>query len=303
MVITRKNETTHSEENSSMDVEIETRASIGLKGVGEMVLDFSITNETVDKTPSFSGVSQDAWQIDTVLFQSHKDRQMILPELANCLAVEAFLRMCDLDYDIEQRSNAEAMSPSLKLPFIKSGRYVIAELENIVSFVNGRGISLTDHLDMDQKANMRAYMSLITNVIELAELYVCWFDEKNYNAVTSVRNGIMYSWPLNHIQNRLKKSMVKKKLKAMEWYQKNIDDVCLDVENCCEALNVRFDQGPYFFGSKPTQLDALVFGHLFAILTVDLPNNILRLIVEKYPELIEFVQKIDKEYFQKLELE
>lgn len=78
--------------------------------------------------------------------------------------------MCDLEYQVEPKPNAEAMSPTLKVPFITAGRFVIAELEGIVQFVNGKGITLTDKFDSEQKADMRAYMSLIHNVLEIAEV-------------------------------------------------------------------------------------------------------------------------------------
>ena len=45
--------------------------------------------------------------------------QILLPDNASCLAVQAFLHMAGLDFTIEMRSNAENMSPSGKVPFIK----------------------------------------------------------------------------------------------------------------------------------------------------------------------------------------
>lgn len=78
--------------------------------------------------------------------------------------------MCGLEYQVAQFPNAEAMSPTGKVPFIKAGRFLTAELEGIVQFVNGKGITLTEKLDNDQKAEMRAFMSLIHNVLEIAEV-------------------------------------------------------------------------------------------------------------------------------------
>lgn len=175
--------------------------------------------------------------------------------------------MCNLDFQVEPRPNAEAMSPTGKVPFIKAGRFVTAELEGIVQFVNGKGISLTDKLDNEQKSDLRAYMTLVRNVVEIAEvclllllveykitlkfqLYVCWIDQETYNEVTSVRNGSVYPWPLNHIQNREKRNQVIKKLKVLDWYNKTIHEVHQEVESCCEALSVRLDNNPYFFGDR-----------------------------------------------------
>ncbi|CAG9766297.1 unnamed protein product [Ceutorhynchus assimilis] len=243
--------------------------------------------------------AQEPWPKDVKLFQPYEVEQILLPDNANCLAVQAFLKMCNLEFQVEPRSNAEFMSPTGKVPFIKAGRFVMAELEGIVQFVNGKGISLTDGLDNEQKSDLRAYMTLVRNVIEIAELYICWIDRETYNEVTSVRNGSVYPWPLNHIQNREKKNQVIKKLKVLDWYNKTLEEVHQEVESCCEALSVRLDNKQYFFNGGPTELDALVFGHLFTILTTPLPRNDLAEIVRRYPSLINLVKKIEVEYFKK----
>lgn len=104
------------------------------------------------------------------LFQPYEVEQILLPDNANCLAVQAFLRMCQLEYKDVRCANTEAMSPTGKVPFIRAGRFLTAELEGIVHFVNGKGITLTGNLDNHQKAELRAFMSLIHNVLEIAEV-------------------------------------------------------------------------------------------------------------------------------------
>lgn len=84
--------------------------------------------------------------------------------------MQAFLKMCNLEFQVEPRSNAESMSPSGKVPFIKCGAFLISELEPIAQFVDTKGISLSGDLDKDKKDDMRAYMSLIRNVLENAEV-------------------------------------------------------------------------------------------------------------------------------------
>ncbi|XP_063908504.1 metaxin-2-like isoform X2 [Zophobas morio] len=243
--------------------------------------------------------TQEPWPKDVKLFQPYEVEQILLPDNANCLAVQAFLKMCNLDFQVEPRANAEAMSPSGKVPFIKAGAFVISELEPIVQFINNKGITLTDKLDPEMKSDMRAYMSLVHNVMEVAELYICWCDKETYNEVTSVRYGSIYPWPLNHIQNRVKRASVIKKLKVLGWYQKSMSEVFEEVENCCQALTDRLEGKDFFFGDKPTELDALVFGHLFTILTTPLPNSHIANTVRNYPVLINLVQRIEKDYFKR----
>ena len=60
---------------------------------------------------------------------------------------------------------------------MQAGAFVVSEMEPIVAFVNTKGVSLTTSLDVGQKADMRAYMSLVTNVLGNAELYISWMDQ------------------------------------------------------------------------------------------------------------------------------
>ena len=65
--------------------------------------------------------AQEPWPSNVQLFQPYELEQILLPDNATCLAVQAFLHMCNLDFTIEMRSNAENMSPSGRVPFIKVG--------------------------------------------------------------------------------------------------------------------------------------------------------------------------------------
>lgn len=121
---------------------------------------------------SFYRLGQEPWPADVKLYQPHEVEQILLPDNANCLAVQAYLRMCGLTYQIESRANAEFMSPSGTVPFIKCGKYVIPELEPIVSFVENKGISLTTNFDDSQKNDMKAYISLINFVLGNSEVYI-----------------------------------------------------------------------------------------------------------------------------------
>lgn len=53
-----------------------------------------------------------------------------------------------------------------------------------------------------------------------------------------------------------------------------------------------------FFCFRPTELDALVFGHLFTILTTPLPNSHMANTVRSYPTLIDMIKKIETKYFK-----
>ncbi|XP_076293204.1 metaxin-2 isoform X3 [Lasioglossum baleicum] len=188
---------------------------------------------------------------DTIaLYQPFVVEQILLPDYANCLAVEAFLKMCGIGVEIVSRHNAEYMSPTGRVPFIKCGSIIHSEFDRIVSFVESKGKSLSGNLSSTCKADMRAYMSLVNNVLLNAELYISWVDEDTLNHITKVRHGSVYPWPLNHFLNWQKRKDVIKKLNVLSWYNKSIEEVCSEVENCCKALSERLDRNEYFSGDN-----------------------------------------------------
>jgi len=244
--------------------------------------------------------AMEPWPSDVQLFQPFEVEQILLPDNASCLAVQAFLHMTALDFTVEMRSNAEHMSPSGKVPFIRAGAFVVAEMDPIVTFVNSKGISLTSTLDASQKADMRAYMSLVNNVLGNAELYLSWQEEGTLTEVTTPRYSAPHPWPLGAILTWQKRQQVTKRLGALGWSGKTVEEVYTEVETCCRALSERLDSSHYFFGNRPTELDALVFGHVFSILTTPLPENRLKAIIQQFDNLVKLCENIERDFFERL---
>lgn len=241
--------------------------------------------------------AHEPWPNDAKVFQSFEKSQVLLPESASSLGVQTFLRMAGLDHEVEMRPNVESISPSGNMPVLKCGSFVIAEMDPIVAFVNTKGIQLTQNLSVQQKADIRAYMSLINTVLVSAELYICWADEETYNEVTKFRYGSVYPWPLNHILCFRKRRQVMAKLTVSEWSDKSLSEVFEEVQTCCAALSERLGQQNYFFGDKPTELDALTFGHLYSLMNTDLVDGKLGQIVNGFENLVVLCHRVEAQYF------
>ncbi|XP_020286133.1 metaxin-2 isoform X4 [Pseudomyrmex gracilis] len=255
--------------------------------------------------------ADEPWPQPIILYQPYEVEQILLPDNANCLAVQAYLKMCQLDFQIEPRKNAEFMSPSGRVPFIKCGSKLISEFDSIVAHLASRGTSLSKDLDSEAKVDMRAYLSLVNNVFLNAELYICWAEPTILNAITKPRHGSVYPWPLNHYLNWQKRREVIKKLNVLGWYNKSLEEVFEDVKNCCIALSDRLGDEEFFFGKGPTEVDALVYGHIHALTSPPsftsnhqtknllLQPNYQGIIntIRQFPKLIKHMSKIKQQYF------
>ncbi|XP_013404231.1 metaxin-2 isoform X4 [Lingula anatina] len=245
--------------------------------------------------------AKEPWPDNVNLYQTYEAGQILLPDSASCLSVKAFLEMCGLKYSVVLRNNAEHMSPSGKVPFIQIGPFLISEFEPIIGFVNTKGFHLSANLDDTERAEMRAYMALVDNILVNAEHYISWCDATVLQTVTKPRYGSPYPWPLNKLVPLKKWYEETSRLKALGWSQKTLSEVCEEVQTCCQALSERLDKNNFFFGNRPTELDALVFGHLFTILTTPMPVNKLAEIVKNFDNLVHFCARIEQQYFSATE--
>ena len=74
------------------------------------------------------------------------------------------------------------------------------------------------------------------------------------------------------------------------------------MDTCCRALSERLGKETYFFGRQPTPLDALVYGHLYTIITTPLQDTRLASIVNGYSNLVKLTNHVDAEYFKGMEI-
>ncbi|OUC46674.1 hypothetical protein D917_07547, partial [Trichinella nativa] len=157
--------------------------------------------------------------------------------------------------------------------------------KDIVSFQNLKNV---DYLFLH---------SLVHGILRKAELYICWVMEEVFQQVTLVRYSAAYSWPAKMTLPYEKRKEVLELLKCHRWLEKSPEEVFDEVEYACECLSTKLGANPYFSGNNPTEIDALIFGHLYTLLTTSLPNVAIGDILKKFPNLLEYCEYFEKVYF------
>ncbi|GFR76243.1 metaxin-2 [Elysia marginata] len=239
------------------------------------------------------------WPEDVVLYQPYQVEQITLPDYAQCLAVEAFLRMSGLVFRIEQRTNAADMSPTGKVPFIQvsSHSQLIAEFEPIVKFAATKGFCLSKDLPEQSVAEMWAYISMLDNILCNAEYYVAWLVPDIAAEVTKPRYGCAFPWPLNWILPWTRQREVYNLMTIKDWAAKSLEEVIQEVRVCLRALSEKLDKSKFFLGGQPTELDAVVFGHIFTLQTCKLPGSPFNSAATEFKNLVQFCKRIESAYF------
>lgn len=238
------------------------------------------------------------WTDNAKLIQPYEVEQITMPDFANCLSIRTYLNMLNLKYQTEFKSNAEFMSPSGEVPFLQLDSVIISEVEPIINFLNIKGISLSKDLPLADLSDMKALISYTKSQLGNSLLYFTWVDHEIYNQVTYQRYSQPYKWPLSYFLTSSKKSKILEYLKAKEWLHKNTDEVYAIVEETCFHLSNKLSDKQFFFSTeKPCELDAIVFGYFYTMLTTKLPSDELSNIIAKYYNLTNHCKNLHQAYF------
>ncbi|CAD6188532.1 unnamed protein product [Caenorhabditis auriculariae] len=248
-------------------------------------------------TETLSLNAEQEWE-DVSIFTPFLNDQALLYDYADCLAVQTFLRMAQLPFNVRQRPNAEFISPNGIVPVLKISKTLISGFGPIVDFVYKKGVSLTSHLSETQLADMKAHMSLVDHLLRHVELYVVWKHDETYGEVTCARYGSVYHWPLRTVLPFLKRRAVLSELRDADWDSKTLDDVSEAADKAFRSLSSLLSTKKYVMGDMPTEADALLFGHLYTIITMRLPLTNLTNVLKRYPNLFDFTKRIEAEYFK-----
>lgn len=262
---------------------------------------------------------EEAWPADALLYQPLETQQILLPEYASCLAVQTYLRMCHLPYEKRSCANAEFMSPGgrlTRLPLLRIGRRLLAEFEPIVAHVEQEqpNQALTNCLDEDQREELATMVTHLEDTCTLAELHSCFCSQDTYEKHTWLRNGATYPWPLNMLRRYDRKQDALRILRVYGWHQLDEAGVQQNLRKCLQLVrekmqDVDVEQGEqreqgeqgeqvFLWGKQPTQLDALLFGHMAAVLGTKLPQVHLANTMREFPQLVDICRRIDAMFYE-----
>ncbi|KAH8304892.1 hypothetical protein KR018_001125 [Drosophila ironensis] len=265
----------------------------------------AIAEQEQTKIDPGTSTEPNTWPTDTEVHEPPVATQLLLPERASGLAVHAYLRLCRLPYAHLESGNAEFMSPGgrlTRLPLFRQGPVkVLAEFEPIVTHVESTQPDrcLGRHLSEEQREDMRCAVAYAENVFTMAELHMCYKDPLNYRLYTHVRCSAVHPWPLRVMRRFSKKREAMRLLKVYQWDDLDNDQVLEEVAVLCSTLSARLgERREFFYGSQACQLDAMVFGHVAAIISVKLPNSELADLMLRYPKLVAHSRRLDRTFFE-----
>lgn len=134
--------------------------------------------------------------------------------------------------------------------------------------------------------------------------FIYWIDPRNSDELTNVWFMKAVPFPFNYIHTKRFREKALALIESMYPKETNMDSVreylIKGAEECFSILSFRLGNNEYFFGGIPTTLDVVVYSSVAAMIKVPFPNSEMSNMISLWPNLQNFVKRIDNEYFPNL---
>ncbi len=212
-----------------------------------------------------------------------------------CMKLETWLRMTGLPFEIVRVVDPRK-GPKGKVPWIEDQGRTIADSAFIIEYLKETyGDPLSTNLSADERATSLALQRLIEEHLYWAIAHGRFLDDEVWPS-TKTQFLAGFPAPLRPLVGRLVRKTIAKSLHMQglgrhsqeELYRLACDDLT--------ALSTSLGSKQYFFGERPTELDAIAYGFLAQVLWAPGPRAI-REHMEQTRNLPAFCERIKRAFY------
>jgi glutathione S-transferase len=225
-------------------------------------------------------------------------RMFAIPNLSPfCCKLETWLRIAQIPYEVVDMPDPRN-APKGKLPFIEDAGVRIADTSIIVDYLaKTRGVDLDRHLDPSQ----RAIALLVQRTLEEHYAFVTLFT--HFIRTEGWRHTRASFDSVPAIARTLVASMVRGRMRKILWTQGVLRHSDQDIIEAglrdWRAVLPVMAEGPFFFGDKPTGVDAIVFAALATTVLTPIESPI-RDFLRSQPKSVAYAERMRDRYFPEL---
>ena len=212
-----------------------------------------------------------------------------------CMKLETWLRIAGLPFEVVRVVDPRK-GPKGKVPWIEDGGQTIADSAFIIEYLEkAYGDRLNKDLGAEDRATSLALRRLIEEHLYWAIAHGRFLDDEVWPS-TKTQFLAGFPAPLRPLVGRLVRKTIAKSLHLQGLGRHSQDDLyrlgCDDLT----ALSTFLGDKPYFFGDKPTELDATAYGFLAQVLWAPGARR-MREHMEQTRNLPAFCERIKRNFY------
>ncbi len=217
-----------------------------------------------------------------------------------CVKVETYLRMTGLPFETHSSPDNLRKSPKDKLPFIRDDGQTIADSSFIIRHLEQKHDHMLDgHLTDAQKATAHGLIKMIDENLYWTMVHARWILDHNWVIIRQMFFGNL-PFPLKLFVPNMVRKNVLKGMKGHGIGRHSNDEITEIGTWDLKALSDALGDKEYFFGDRPSSLDAAAYGILSQMVLSDTFTAPIFDAARKHDNLVAFTNRICDKYFADL---
>lgn len=213
-----------------------------------------------------------------------------------------YAQFCKAQIDIKRVEGVKLLGS--ELPFLHSSfsDTPITGFENIIDHLRFNVTDTDSHLEGSQRSDLKVFSGLVCDALLPALKHTLWLDPCNFLNTSKPAWSSLTTFPLSiylpiHHRNRVKASF------KNNFKYKHLSEEALSLQvmstgkEVINLLSAKLAHQQFFFGDKPTSIDAILFGCLAPLLHISLPSRALHIHLRGCPNLVAYCQRILEQIF------
>lgn len=229
------------------------------------------------------------------LFQFPRPRMFAVPNLSPfCCKLETWLRMTGIAYEIVDTPRPHN-SPKGKLPFIEDAGVLIGDSSLIIDhLVKTRGVDPDVHLTEAQRATALLVQRVVEEHYAFIVLYTHFIRPDGWRHTHAIFDAVPGF--IRPLVVRIVRGRMKRLLWSQGVSRHTDEDIMEFAIRDWRAVLAFMSDGPFFFGDRPSSVDAIVFGALATTVLTAIQSPIRTFLLAQ-PRAIAHVQEMRARLF------
>ncbi len=211
------------------------------------------------------------------------------------LKVDAYLRIAGIPFDSKMGFGNLKRSPKGKLPYIQDGNQQVSDSFFILQHLKQNHSDLDRHLTEEQKAIANLTIRSLDESLYWCLVYTRWIREDSWKIV---KPALFSKMPLHlrYIAPFVARNRIRTSLAKQGMGRHSDEEILAIGRSILQDLSILLGDKPYFFGNKPSSLDAVAYGFLAQVILSEL-DSAMKPIACEFTNLVNFCQRIQDEFY------
>ncbi len=215
-----------------------------------------------------------------------------------CAKLETYLRIAGLDYETISGFNLNK-NPKKLMPYIELDGQIITDSTFIIDeLVRRYGDKVDNGLSIEQIAIAQAFQTMLENHFVKILVHYRWVDPDSREQFFAIAFANMPKLIRSFIGRLIGRKIAKMLyLEGTGRYSK--EERLILAKKDLDAVSCMLGTKPYFFGSKPTRIDAVIFAIIGNLIYCPIEGRLKDLAL-KYDNLVAHSQRMLQEYYSEI---